>query len=66
MVGSYGCFGLSGKYSGNKGAKKFISDLTKRLEQNKKAKKGTDINVNVKKRKDVQWNFEVNKDGEVQ
>ena len=41
-----------------------MKDIVNRLNKNKKAKKGNDINITVKKRKDVDWEFEVNKDGE--
>ncbi|WP_262891218.1 RHS repeat-associated core domain-containing protein [Chishuiella changwenlii] len=62
-VGSFGCFGLCNKDSGNKGAKSFIKDIVDRRNQNKKASKGTDINVTVKKRKNVNWQWEVDKNG---
>ncbi|WP_262889157.1 RHS repeat-associated core domain-containing protein [Flavobacterium bizetiae] len=64
LVGSFGCFGIAGKNAGNKGAKKFINDIVKRLEKNRKAKKGDDINIKLKKRNDVDWEWEVDKDGE--
>ncbi len=59
-----GCFGISGKNAGNKGAKKFINDIIKRLEKNRKANKGTDINIKLKKRNDVDWEWEVDEEGE--
>ncbi|CAM1371691.1 hypothetical protein TPENAI_61189 [Tenacibaculum litopenaei] len=63
VVGSFGCFGLCDKDSGNKGAKNFIKDIVNRRNKNKKAKKGTGINVTVKKRKNVNWDWEVDKKG---
>lgn len=62
-VGSFGCFGIFNKDSGNKGAKNFIKDIINRRNQNKKANKGTDINVTVKKRNNVDWQWEVDKNG---
>jgi RHS repeat-associated protein len=63
ITGSFGCFGISGKNAGNNGAKTFMKDITGRLAANKKAKTGTDINVSVTKRKDVDWEYKVDKDG---
>lgn len=58
-----GVFGLCNKDSGNKGAKSFIKDIVNRRNQNKKANKGTNINVTVKKRNNVDWQWEVDKNG---
>ncbi len=63
LVGSFGCFGLCSKDSGNNGVKKFIKDIVNRRNKNKKAKKGTDINVTVKKRKNPDWKSEVDENG---
>jgi len=63
ITGSFGCFGISGKNAGNKGAKNFIKDITSRVTANKKAGTGTKLNVAVDKRNDVDWQYKVDKDG---
>ena len=63
ITGSLGCFGLCGKDSGNAGVTRFINDVVRRREINRRAGAGTDVLINVDKRQNVNWNWEVNKKG---
>jgi hypothetical protein len=63
ITGSEGCFTLAGPDSGNKGIKKFINDVVKRQLINKKAAKGTSIDVDIEKRKKVNVKWKVDSNG---
>ena len=63
QVGSFGCFGLSGKDRGNKGNKSFTKDIVNRRDKNKQAQKGTTIRITIEKRSDVKSEWKVDKNG---
>ena len=62
-TGSEGCFTLSGKDAGNKGITQFVQDITNRQKEDKKANKGTSVDLTIQKRDDVKQNWEVDKTG---
>ena len=62
-TGSEGCFTLQGKDAGNKGIQTLVKDINDRKAANKKAGKGTDIDLEIKKRKDVKKEWIVDDDG---
>jgi RHS repeat-associated protein len=63
ITGSEGCFTLQGKDAGNKGIQRLVKDINQRKVANKKAGKGTNIDLEVKKRKNVKKEYTVDKDG---
>lgn len=66
VTGSLGCFGLCGQDEGNAGAKRFINDVVTRREKNRKAGAGTAVNITVEQRQNVDWQWEVDKQGKKQ
>ena len=65
-TGSLGCFTLCGKDSGNAGIKKLVNDIYGRKQANKRANAGTDVNVTVEKRQNVDWRWIVDDKGKKQ
>ncbi len=62
-TGSEGCFTLQGKDAGNKGIQNLVKDINQRKEANKKAGKGTNIDLEIKKRDNVKKESTVDADG---
>jgi hypothetical protein len=62
-TGSEGCFTLQGKDAGNKGIQNLVKDINQRKEANKKAGKGTNIDLEIKKRDNVKQESTVDADG---
>jgi RHS repeat-associated protein len=63
ITGSEGCFTLQGKDAGNKGIQNLVKDINERKAANKKAGKGTNIDLVVKKRVNVKKEWRVYNDG---
>jgi len=63
ITGSEGCFTLQGKDAGNKGIQTLVKDINDRKAANKKAGKGTNIDLEVKKRENVKKEWTVDEDG---
>lgn len=63
VTGSLGCFTLCGDDAGNDGMNRLVNDVYSRQQANKKAGKGTDVNVTIDKRKDVDWESKTDKSG---
>ena len=63
-TGSEGCFTLAGKSEGNQGNKRFSDDIKRRAEVNKRANKGTNITLQIQRRNNVRWRFQINEAGE--
>jgi RHS repeat-associated protein len=63
ITGSLGCFGLCGKDEGNQGVKNFVKDVVGRRNKNRKAGAGSAINIQVDKRKNVDWTWKVDGNG---
>lgn len=63
VTGSEGCFTLQGKDAGNKGIQNLVKDINERKAANKKAGKGTNIDLEIKKRDDVKKEWTVDSDG---
>ena len=66
VTGSEGCFTLVGKDAGNEGIDNFEKDIVSRKNANKKAGKGSDINITVEKRDNVVWDADVDSKGNYQ
>lgn len=62
LVGSWGCFGV---ISGNAMITRFVADLKRRQELNKKARKGTRITIEMAQRPNVIWRWEIDKNGRI-
>lgn len=63
ITGSEGCFCFAGESTGNRGVNNFASDINRRLAANKRAKKGTNITLQIEKRRSTQWRWQVGPDG---
>lgn len=66
QTGSLGCFTLCGKDEGNKGITNLVNDINNRKEANKKANAGTNIDMKIEKRDNVDWELTTDEDGDLE
>ncbi len=62
--GSEGCFTCTKKDAGNEGITNFVEDVESRRAENRKAGKGSRLDVTIKKRSGVELKWRVDRDGE--